>query len=108
MSFFLLQKLKMNSVTYARLIVAMSVTVETMEVDIKMVTQIFCSQSAMLTILNTPAMSETTIRNNRQFIPIVEHTHRTSMREVLNFVFNLITHNLADTLHHKLVPMFCE
>ena len=108
MSFFLLQKLKMNSVTYARLIMAMSVTVETMEIDIKVVTQIFCGQLAMLAILYTPAMSKTTFRNNRQFIAVVENTHRTGMSEVLDFVLNLITHYLADTLHHKPVSMFCE
>ena len=68
MSFFLLQKLKMNSVTHARLIVTMSVTIKTMEVDIKMVTQIFCGQFAMLAILDTPTMSDTTFRDDRQFI----------------------------------------
>ena len=108
MSFFLLQKLKMNSVTYTRLIMAMCVTIETMEVDIKMVTQIFCGQISVLAILDTPAMSEATFRDDRQFIQLIEHTHGTSMREVLDFVLNLITYNLADTLHHKPVPMFCE
>lgn len=77
LSFFLFQKLKMNSVTHTGLTVAMGITIETMEVDVKMVIQLFGGQLTMLTVFNAPTMGKATFRHNRKSITFVEHSHGT-------------------------------
>ena len=58
MSSFLFQKLKMNSVMHTGLTVAMGITIKTMEVDVKVVIQVFSGQLTMLTVFNAPTMGK--------------------------------------------------
>ena len=52
-------------------------TIETMEVDVKMVIQVFGGQLTMLAVFNAPAMGKATFRHNRKSITFVEHSHGT-------------------------------
>lgn len=75
LSFFLFQKLKMNSVMHSCLIMAMSITIKQMEVCVKVITQIKRCQITMLAILDTPAMSKTSFGHYGQIIAFVKHPY---------------------------------
>ena len=101
LSFLLLQKLKFDEIHDTILVKAGGIAIETMGVDVKTVTKVFRCQAAVLAILNTPAMSQATIREDGESVAAIGEAQGTGMTDVLGFVLILAPDNLVQTPLHE-------
>ena len=108
LSFLLLQKLKFDEIHDTILVESGGITIETMDVDVKTVAKVFRCQAAVFTILNSPAMSQATIREDGELVTVIGEAQGTGVTDVLGFVVVVATDNLVQTPLHELIPFLDE
>ena len=108
LSFLLLQKLKFDEIHDTVLVEAGSITIETMDVDVKMVIKVFRCHATVLAILNAPAMSQSTIRKDGEPEVAIGETQGAGVTDVLGFIVVLVPDNLVQTSLHEQISFLDE
>ena len=103
LSFLLLQKLKFDEIHDTILVKSGGITIETMDVDVKMVKKVFRCQAAVFTILNTPTMSQSTIRVDGEPVAAIGEAQGTGVTDILGFVVIVASNDFVQTPLHELI-----
>ena len=103
LSFLLLQKLKFDEIHDTILVKTGGITIETMDVDVKTVTKVFRCQAAVFAILNAPAVSQSTIREDGEPETVIGEAQGASVTDVLGFVLILASDDFVQTPLHEQV-----